>query len=91
MLETGSMWIINMAPIQNSLAIYKDISIFIAEYTGSVRNTSPTNQSLPALAVKPGSIRGRVSVSTGDSIAATANFARTIDTKNAPFARKEAY
>lgn len=35
-IEDDGSGIINMAPIQNSLAIYKDTSIFIAEYTGSI-------------------------------------------------------
>jgi hypothetical protein len=35
-IEDDGSGIINMAPLQNSLAIYKDTSIFIAEYTGSV-------------------------------------------------------
>ena len=50
MLETGSIWIINMAPIQNSLAIYKDTSIFIAEYTGSGEEHITYNPELAALA-----------------------------------------
>ena len=54
MLETGSMWIINMAPIQNSLAIYKDTSIFIAEYTGSGEEHITYNPERAALAVKAG-------------------------------------
>ena len=37
-IEDDGSGIINMAPIQNSLAIYKDTSIFIAEYTGSITN-----------------------------------------------------
>lgn len=35
-IEDDGSGIINMAPLQNSLAIYKDTSIFIAEYTGSI-------------------------------------------------------
>lgn len=35
-IEDDGSGIVNMAPLQNSLAIYKDTSIFIAEYTGSV-------------------------------------------------------
>ena len=35
-IEDDGSGIINMAPLQNTLAIYKDTSIFIAEYTGVV-------------------------------------------------------
>ena len=35
-IEDDGSGIINMAPLQNSLIIYKDTSIFVAEYTGSI-------------------------------------------------------
>lgn len=35
-IEDDGSGIINMAPLQNSLIIYKDTSIFVAEYTGKI-------------------------------------------------------